>query len=230
MEESMANSTPNSTGYQIPKPKGTWYPEDNNKITLRGDGIMFVFPDLAVIRLGLVSEGESLAQLQSENAAITNIIIGALEQIGVDDISTFSFSVDKNYIYENGRRIDRGYIIRNILEIRTFDMENVGVIIDTAVANGANQVDLVSFQVSTPSEYYGEALNLAIMDGIEKARNISETFGFNIHPIPISIVEHGTSQEAPMPFSLAREADAATPVLPGEQRIAAGVTMEFEMV
>ena len=207
----------------------TQYTMNNNKITLRGDGIMLVIPDLAVVRLGVISEGESLAQLQSENGLIVSNVIQALEQMGVDNISTFNYSIDKNYVYENDRRIDRGYIIRNILEIRTFDMGNIGTIIDTAVASGANQVDLVSFQVSTPLEYYQEALNLAIMDGIEKARNISETFGFNINLTPVNILEHGTTWEPPMPFNLAREVNAVTPILPDDQRVTASVTMEFIM-
>ena len=201
----------------------------NNKITLRGDGIIFVFPDLAVLRLGVISEGESLAQLQSENASMVDNVIRALEQIGATDISTFSYSVDKNYVYEDNRRIDRGYIVRNIIEIRTYDMENVGTIIDTAVQNGANQVDLITFQVSNPSQYYQEALNLAIMDAIEKARNISETFGFNINLTPTSIVEHNTWEEQPVPYNIAREVDVTTPILPGDQRIVASVTTIFEI-
>ena len=200
---------------------------ENSKITLRGEGVVTVFPDLAVIRLGVVSEGESLANLQSENALLVDNVVNALEQIGAHDISTFAYTIDKNYIYENGNRIDRGYIVRNILDIRTFDMENVGVIIDTAVANGANQVELVSFQISNPSEYYQEALNLAIMDGIDKARNISETFGFNINLIPVRIIEHGALQEPPRPFNVAREVDVTTPILAGDQRIVASVTIEF---
>ncbi len=207
----------------------TQYVIKNNKITLRGDGIVSVFPDLAVIRLGLVSEGENLNQLQSENGMIVSEIIQSLEEIGVDNISTFNYSIEKNYIYENSSRIDKGYIIRNILEIRTFDMENVGIIVDTAVASGANQVDQVLFQVSDPSNYYQEALNLAIMDGIKKAKNIRESFGFNINMHPTNILEHGIIKESPTSFNLAREADAETMILPGDQRITASVTMEFLM-
>ena len=201
----------------------------NNKIILRGDGVVSVFPDLTVIRLGVVSEGENLSQLQAENGMVVSNIIQALEQIGVDNISTLNYFIEKNYVYEDGSRIDRGYIIRNILEIKTSDMDNIGLIIDTAVANGANHVEQVLFQVFDPSVYYQEALNLAIMDAIEKARNIGETFGFKINMTPTNIMEHGTIKEPPVPFSLAREFDAVTPILPGDQRITASVTMEFMM-
>lgn len=203
------------------------YNVKDNRIILRGDGLVSVFPDLAIIRLGLVSEGENLTQLQEDNSVIVSNIISAIEAIGVEEISTFDYSIEKNIIYEDGRRIDRGYIIRNILEIKTFDMENLGLIIDTAVASGANQVDQVLFQVSNPSDYYQEALNLAIMDGIEKARNIGETFGFNINITPISITEAGSAIEPPVPFNLAREVGSITPILPGDQTIRASVTMEF---
>lgn len=198
-----------------------------SRITIRGDGLVSAFPDLLVVRLGVVSEGESLSQLQFENAAIIEDIIQTLEELGVEEIITFTYSIDKNYIFDNGSRIDGGYIIRNILEIRTFDLDNIGTIIDAATASGANQVDLVTFQIFDSSKYYQEALNLAIIDGIDKARNISEAFELDINLSPASITEHNTIQSSPMPFNLARESMTTTPILPGDQDIIASVTMEF---
>ena len=75
--------------------------------------------------------------------------------------------------------------------------------------------------------YYQEALNLAIKDGIDKARNITDEFGFNINFTPRSITEHITPLEAPRPFFASRDTIETTPILPGEREIAANVTLEF---
>jgi len=48
----------------------------------------------------------------------------------------------------DGRQIDRGYLVRNILEIKTNNIEATGNIIDASVNAGANIVELISFDVS----------------------------------------------------------------------------------
>lgn len=200
---------------------------ENNIITLEGEGRVRISPDLAVVRLGVISEGLNLSVLQSENAVIIGNIINVLNQMGVEDISTYQYTVDKNYVFRNDQRIDQGYIVRNILEIRVYNMEDLGIIIDNAVEFGANYVESISFQISNLSTYYQEALNLAIKDGIDKARNISDEFGFNINFTPRSITEHITPLEAPRPFFASRDTIETTPILPGEREIAANVTLEF---
>ena len=66
--------------------------------------------------------------------------------------------------------VDRGYTVRNIFEIRTFEPGQVGVIIDAAVSAGANVTDLISFEVSDPEYYYQQqALNLAVADCNKKS-------------------------------------------------------------
>ena len=95
---------------------------DNNIITLEGEGRVRISPDLAVVRLGVISEGLNLSVLQSENAVIIGNIINVLNQMGVEDISTYQYTVDKNYVFRNDQRIDQGYIVRNILEIRVYNI------------------------------------------------------------------------------------------------------------
>lgn len=200
---------------------------DSNRITLEGEGKVRAYPDLAVVRLGVISEGLNLSVLQTENAVIIRNIVDILNEMGVEDISTFQYTVDKNYVFRNNQRIDEGYIVRNILEIEIFDMTNLGTFIDTAVELGANYVDSIFFQISDPSTYYQEALNLAIKDGIDKASNISNEFGLNINLTPRSITEQVTSLQAPRPFYASRDGIETTPILPGDREIAANVTLEF---
>lgn len=201
---------------------------DNNfkckTMTLNGQGNLTLIPDVAVIRLGVQTTGESLLLIQNENAQEVQSILQSLKRLGVTDVKTYQYSIDKLYDYENGNRIDKGYYVRNILEIKTRNMSQVGNIIDSAVNAGANVVDLISFQVSEPEIYYQQALNSAINNAIQKSKSISMNLGMKTDPVPIQIIENSFS---PLPKQQFQREVAATPIIPGDIQIDASVTVVF---
>jgi uncharacterized protein YggE len=205
------------------------YYSDNNlhnrAMTLTGQGQVTAVPNIALIHLGVQTTGENLTSIQNENARITQSIIQALQRIGVSDIKTFQYSIDKLYDYENGRQIDRGYSVRNVLEIRTSKTDMVGNIIDAAVNSGANVVDLISFDVSNREYYYQQALNMAVMNAMQKSKSIAMNLGIQSDPIPVKIVENSISPIQPY---FRQELAATTPIMPGILKIEASVTVEFE--
>lgn len=196
----------------------------NRTMTLTGQGQITTVPNIAVIRLGVQTTGENLVDIQSENAQIAQVIIQALQRMGISDIKTFQYSIDKLYDYENGRQIDRGYSVRNILEIRTTNLDMAGNIIDTAVNLGANVVDLISFDVANREYYYQQALNMAIMNAMQKAKSISINLGIPADPAPIRIVENSVTPIQPY---FRQELAATTPIMPGNIKIEASVTVDF---
>lgn len=206
------------------------YPSMNstavNIMTLTGKGEVTVAPDLAVLRLGVQTNGEPLTDIQNENARISQAVLDALRDLNVTDIKTYQYTIDKLYEYENGKQIDKGYTVRNIFEIKTKDLDNVGYIIDTAVNNGANVVDFIEFQVSDSNFYYYQALDLAIKNAYQKAILIAESLGIPNAPVPIRINEVVTPPTATLDFAR-KESIAATPIEPGNKQIQASVVMKF---
>lgn len=196
----------------------------NRTMTLTGQGQVTAVPNIAVIHLGVQTRGENLVSIQSENAQITQSIIQSLQRMGVSDIKTFQYSIDKVYDYEDGRQIDRGYSVRNILEIRTPNLDRVGNIIDTAVNMGANVVELISFDISNREYYYQQALNMAVRNAIQKANSISLNLGIPSEPVPVKIVENLIPPIQPF---YRQELAATTPIMPGNIKIEASVTVDF---
>ncbi len=196
----------------------------NKTMILTGQGQVTAVPNIAVIHLGVQTNGENLTAIQQENARITQSIIQALQRMGVSDIKTFQYSINKLYDYEDGRQIDRGYSVRNILEIRTTNLDMVGNIIDAAVTSGANVVDLISFDVSNKEYYYQQALNMAVMNAMQKADSVAMNLGA-ANPVPVRIVENTI---APIQPYYRQELAAATPIMPGTLKIEASVTVDFE--
>lgn len=197
-----------------------------NSMTVTGKGAVTAVPDLAILRLGVQTTEPNLAQIQSENAAISQNILHSLHQMGITDIKTFQYQIERVFDFENGVRIDRGFSVRNLLEIRTNQLDLVGAIIDTAVNNGANLVELISFEVSGTDEYYLEALSLALMNAMQKAMSMADDFGVPLDPVPIKIVEN-SSPPVPYARTFLGEDALVTPIVPGTTRIEATVTVEF---
>lgn len=200
----------------------------DNTMTLMGEGQVSTVPNVAIIRLGVETNGMNLEEIQRENAIISQAVLESLYDLGVTNIKTFQYNVSKDYDYVDGNRVDRGYTVRNIFEIRTTDIQGIGTIIDTAVANGANVIEFISFDVEDPEYYYQEALNIAVMNAIQKARSISDFLGLQREPKPISIVEHGGEQIPPTRFYANRESAFTTPIEPGQYQIKASVTVVFD--
>lgn len=199
-------------------------PAASRSMTLTGQGRVTAEPDIAVIRLGVELTGEDLAAVQSENAARSQAVLDALQQLGITDIRTFQYNIDRNYEYDGGTPVERGFTVRNIFEIRLDDPALAGTVIDAAVDAGANVTDLISFEVSDPGYYYQQALNLAVVDAIKKAASISDELRVDIDPVPNSIIENSS---IPGPAQLFRREPAATPTVPGNVTIEANITAEF---
>lgn len=196
-----------------------------NSMILNGTGVVNAIPDATVIRLGIETTGEKLEEVQSENAQLAQSLLQALNQMGITNIRTIQYSINRIFDYEYNERLDRGYSVRNIFEIKTGGIDQAGLIIDTAVNNGANVVDLIDFEITDADSYYQAALNLAIRNAYRKAVSIGSDLGANVTPVPLRITENSA---APFPVNtfLSREG-AVTPIEPGTRQITASVTVEF---
>ncbi|NLO08396.1 MAG: SIMPL domain-containing protein [Clostridiales bacterium] len=201
----------------------------NNCMTVTGRGSVTAIPDIAIIRLGVLTSGDNLSFTQEENARISQIILEGLRQMGVIDIKTHQYNIDKLYDYENGTRIDRGYSVRNVFEIRTDMLDMAGAIIDSAVSLGANLVELITFEVSATDQYYLEALNIALTNASNKAHSMATEIGALLNALPVSITED-RSQPLPIARTLLGEGQYSTPIEHGTTQIEALVILKFTYI
>lgn len=199
---------------------------NENFMTLTGTGYVISVPDTAVIHIGLQTTSDEVTSAQQENAMLSQAVLESLQQFEISEIKTYQYTVNKIYDYENNIKIDKGYSVRNIFEIRMHNMDQVGMMIDTAVNNGANIVSSVDFELSDSNSYYLQALNLAVMNAVQKAKSIAGNLGLTTMPVPTHITENSTS---PKPYTTLamRESDITTPIAPGNTQIESSVTIDF---
>lgn len=202
-------------------------PMPQRKMILIGKGQVMVTPDLGRIRIGVQTNSDSVAIAQEDNARISQAVIDSLKNLGITEIQTVQYQIEQLYDFQNGERIDRGYQVRNVVEVVLDDINLIGTAIDTAVINGANIVDSITFDVADPEVYYQQALNIAVRDAIYKAKSVASSLKSMFDPIPVMITENSTT---PIPYSrnfAMREGAFATPIEPGSNQIDASVTVEF---
>lgn len=193
-------------------------------MTLTGQGRVTLVPDVAVIRLGVQLSGADLAAVQAQNAMQSQAVLDALHRMGITDIRTYQYTIDKFYENINGASVDRGFTVRNIMEIRTRDIDQAGAVIDAAVNAGANAVDLITFELSNPEIHYLRALDLAVMHAVDKAKSLSLDLGTPVELIPVSITE---TSSMPRPFQPFQRELTATPIVPGTVTVEADISAEF---
>lgn len=132
------------------------------------------------------------------------------------------------YDYENGKQTLRGYRVVHLLQVINHQIDQTGVIVDTAVRNGANTVTNIEFNVQNPQIHYSQALAIALKDAQFKAAALTRDLGVTLNPVPLSIQELGqTSPIIPLQTAMFAKSEAATPIQPGKLKITALLQVKF---
>ncbi|MED3622591.1 SIMPL domain-containing protein [Neobacillus thermocopriae] len=195
-----------------------------------GEGSVYASPDMSTITLGVISEGINLSDAQKENNEKTTKVIQALTNIGIpnEDIKTADYRIEMVYDYEDGKQTLRGYRVTHMLEVTNHAVDRTGLIVDTAVNNGANTVSNIDFNLKNPQVYYNQALALALKDAQLKATELIKAMGVKLNKIPIWIQEiNQTPPIVPFQTSLYAKSEAIPPIQPGKRKITATIQAKF---
>ncbi|MBU5592252.1 SIMPL domain-containing protein [Clostridium sp. MSJ-4] len=204
----------------------TW--QNHGTMKINGVGMLKVEPNMAIIRLGVITENISLEEAQRENTLKSTSVINQLYQMGIpkNQIQTASYNIEPQYDFVEGKQVFRGYKVTNILSVTMKDLSRIGEVIDSATSSGANSVSNIVFDLEDPSIYYNQALNLAIRNAVIKALEVGNKLGVNVNEIPCKIIEESYSKAVPQASMLQLTA-ATTPILPGEISINAKIEAIF---
>ncbi|QRN85960.1 SIMPL domain-containing protein [Clostridia bacterium] len=206
-------------------------------ISVSANSFMDVLPDQAEIYVSIASRGET-EQVQKDNAALSDKVIEAIVDAGVDktDIETVSIDFRPNYVYnkETYKSEIDGYEAIHRLKITIMDLELVGQVIDDAVVAGAEMIDNVSFTISDDKkeEYKNALIEEAVASTRTKADAAAAASGESIDGIQTLNV----SDDNGTPYYRAdymMEADVASDesyeILPGEVRVNVSVQASYRL-
>jgi uncharacterized protein YggE len=205
-------------------------PTEGPVIVTTGEGVVKLAPDRVWISIAAESRAKSPREAQRTNAAAMTTVIDKLKALGLpaDAVRTAGYDLQPEYDYVNGRQSLRGYVARNTAEVRIDDVARAGDVLDSAVGSGATSVSGVRFDLKDRDGAEREALRLAVADARARANAAASGAGLNVERV-IRIEEQRVTIPEPRPVPMVRtmamQADAATPITPGELEVRAIVTM-----
>ena len=151
-----------------------------NGIWVTGQGEVSVEPDIAVLSLGIESEGKSVAAARDRAAAAMNDVMDTLSSNGVadKDIQTQYFNIQqvRRWDRETEEEVVTGYRVTNTVTVTIRDIEKVGTIIDAVTDAGGDltRINGINFSIDDPDEYYEEARKEAVADAKKKAEQLAK--------------------------------------------------------
>jgi uncharacterized protein YggE len=212
-----------------------------NTITITGTGTVTMPPDEVTMYMGVQTTSNDAATAQQINAEKMEQVIKALQDAGIakDDIETAGYSIypvrDYYYgAYPVSEPEDPGitsYVVSNQLKVSIKDIDDVGSIIDTAVAAGANEVNSITFTLSdeTRQKAREQALKNAVKAAELDADALAVALGVRITEA-VQASTSGGSFAGPAPaveYAVA-ESKSSTPIQPGDVSVSAYVTVMYQ--
>lgn len=209
----------------------------NDLFSVTGEGKAAAAPDIAQINLGVTANAATVNDAQNRANTIINKISADVKKLGVgdQDIRTTSYNLRPDYDYRTpGPQKVTGYTVDVNLLVKARQFDKINQIIDTATADGANQVGGLSFTLDDASREKLTALarKQAIDQAKSKAAEIAREAGLSLGRI-VGVSESPQTQPRPVYNSsapLAGTAETANPtqVEPGSSEISVSVTLSYE--
>lgn len=196
-------------------------------VTVTGEASIAVAPDMATMRVGVSSQEKTAREASEANARQMTGVLAAIKGAGVAerDVQTSRLSLQPQYDPNKGTPRLTGFQASNQVTIRIRDVDSLPIVLDRAIAAGANEMSGIEFGVSEQSKLLDQARDDAIADARRKAELYAKAAGAKLGHV-VSITEEGS---APPPRPMQAMRAGAVPIAPGEQTLRATVTVSYEL-
>jgi uncharacterized protein len=202
-------------------------------ITVTGEGMTEVAPDLATLSIGVTTTGPTAAEALAANSASLTAVLEKLKAAGIEDrdIQTSNLSVNPNWTgYDSsssGPKI-ADYTAMNFVTIKIRKLDGLGAVLDAAVSDGANTVNGLTFGLQDPRPAMDAAREAAVEDAAAKAALLARAAGMELGQIQSISEGGGMGGPAPM-FKQAQIEASPVPVEAGALAMAASVTVVWQL-
>ena len=156
------------------------------QLVVTGYGEVTVAPDRAMIDVAVETRATTASQAAAQNARRLRVVLDTLKARGIaaGDLSTLGYSVNPDYEpMPRGEAVRRGYVATNVVRIETRTLDQVGALIDAALAAGANRVNEVRFSSSRHATVRDSATALAIANARRTAETMARAAGGTLGPL-----------------------------------------------
>lgn len=200
-------------------------------LVVGGSGTTVVAPDMAIINVGVSQQApKAEIALKKTSEAMTRMQ-DRLAKMGVDarDIQTVRVSLNAIYDHRNTGQPRKivGFQASNAVTVRVHDLTRVGSVLGALVADGANEIGGIQFDMHDKQDALDQARQRAVADAKRKAELMAAASGVKITGV-LSIREGGASVPQPRLMAARMDmAEMAVPIAEGQMRLSATVSMEY---
>ncbi len=208
-------------------------------ITVVGEGKTSGKPDVAHITVGIETQAALLQPAVDENKTKMNALLDTLKAQGIaeKDIRTSNYSVYTERVAPSTGVPTKGseplstdqmiYHVSNQVDVTVRDVNQLGDVLDKAVAAGANNIYGVNFNVEDTAKLEADARAKAVADAQARAQDLAKLNGVQLGDV-ISVSEVVGGGGVPMLRSAAvGMGGGGTPVQPGELDISVSLQVTY---
>jgi uncharacterized protein YggE len=173
-----------------------------SRLSVSGDGLARIAPDMATIQLGVTSQADSANAAMDQNSTQQAAVIKALTDTGIEQaqIQTSGLNLNPLMKYDEDRAPSvTGYQASNIVTVRVADLTRLGEVLDAIVSAGANEINGITFAREDGSDAQDDARRQAVADARRKAEVLAEAAGLTLGPV-LAIRDSQSSGGAPRPM------------------------------
>ena len=151
-------------------------------IVTTGEAVVRRAPDRAFLVAAVETRARDPKDAQSQNAKAMNAVQARVVASGIpkDAVRTLGYNIQQEFDFVNGRRVPRGYVARNAVEVRVDALERLGELLDAVVQAGATNVSGVRFDLRDRAGAEREALRQAVADARARAEAAASGVGRTI--------------------------------------------------
>lgn len=210
---------------------------DNKEIRVSGNASVSLAADRVEVQIGINTKADAPSDAQQENNTITNKVIAALKQLGLEDqdMATSNFSIYSYSEYVGSvLTVEKTvYSASNTLTVQVKDITRCGEVLTAAIEAGASQIYGFNFGSSKESEAYEKALTRAVEDAARKAQVLTAAAGKTLGElIAIECVDNtgywtNTSTGIANTLNAYAKAEEAI-VIRGDLTVSASVVLTYE--
>jgi len=201
-------------------------------ITVVGVGKASGTPDVAHITVGVDTQAPSIQKAADDNKAQMNALLSALKGLDIaeKDLQTSNYSVyteQKPAPDGTAGTMQTVYHVSNQVEVTVRDINQLGDVLDKAVAAGANNIYGVNFSVEDTAKLEADARAKAVADAKSRAESLAQLNGLQLGEV-VSVSEViDNSGVYPMLSGAKGMGGGGAPIQPGELEVSMSVQVTY---
>ena len=205
----------------------------SDTVTVAGSGSVQASADRAVVRVAVLASGDDIGSVRTDLSENASSMRQALEDMGIDgdQVRTNYYDISSQERYRSPQGEEPKYRATHSFTVTVENPDDVGAVIDTAVSNGASEVDGVEFTLSADKreELRQDALEAAMENARTEASTVAGAEDIQISGVDrISTTNYDSRPYAVETAALASGDAGGTSIDSGPVTVSASVTVVYE--